>query len=121
MINLHEGKPYEENLKRFARDTFAFIWEKYGLEPKLGENDVDAGVLRNLALRMQASDMRIQARCIELVKQEASKEKPIHPDIRSTVCAVAVRHGGKEMYEVMKKLYLETNASDAELLRTRLG
>jgi len=121
LINLHEGKPYEKNLKRFARETFALIWEKSGWEPKPGESDVDAGSLRNLALRMQASDPRIQARCLELVKREAAKEKKIHPDIRSTVCTVAVKHGGKVMHEVMKKLYLETNASDAELLRTRLG
>jgi len=121
LISLHEGKPYEENLKRFARETFALIWEKLGWEPKPGKSDVDAGSLRNLALRMQVSDPKIQARCIELVKLEAAKERNIHPDIRSTVCTMAVKHGGKEMYEVMKKLYLETNASDAELLRTRLG
>jgi len=120
LINLHEGKSYEGELKRFARDTFAFTWEKYGWLPKVGESD-EAGVLRNLALRMQSSDKRIQAQCIELVKQEAAKENSINPDIRATVCTVAVRNGGKEMYEVMKKLYLDTNPNDAELLRTRLG
>jgi aminopeptidase 2 len=105
-------------LKKYRLKLFSGIANKVGWEEKSTDN-ASTPMLRALAIANagKAGDAAIVAEAKDRFKRYADGDKSaISSDLTSAVYSIVLLNGGKEEYDAIKKLYLETTATDQKLI-----
>ncbi|KAL7753020.1 hypothetical protein RI367_001471 [Sorochytrium milnesiophthora] len=113
-----ENKETKDRLDAFIRQIFSEIARKAGFTYPEGEGHLQ-GMTRTLAIARAglSGDEHIikesQRRFESFVNGD---ESAIHPNLRGTVFAIALKHGGRKEYEAVKKIWESNIAADQKLV-----
>ncbi|KXN70063.1 hypothetical protein CONCODRAFT_70994 [Conidiobolus coronatus NRRL 28638] len=105
-------------LKKYRLNLFSGIANKLGWEAKSTDKP-STPMLRALAIANagRAGDANIVAEAKDRFKRYVEGDKSaISSDLTSAVYSIVLSHGGTDEYETIKKLYLETTATDQKFI-----
>ena len=111
-------------LKKFIRQLVGLAVEAIGWDFKPGE-DFLTGQLRALLITTAGSVEHLStvaAATERLKKHRAGDADAIHPNLRLPVFRIGVQTGGRDVYEFVKKTYLESSSGETkELCLSAMG
>eukprot|EP00038_Savillea_parva_P019402 m.27399 g.27399 ORF g.27399 m.27399 type:complete len:872 (+) comp4409_c0_seq1:61-2676(+) len=112
-----EPEEVQARLGRYALHLFGPMAKRVGMEPKSTDTHADAMLRSMLVARAgKLGDATIVAECKErFAKFIAGDDKAIHPDIRSAVYSVVLKHGDKTEFDALIALYDRLEAQDEKV------
>ena len=130
LANLHQGASYFPSLQRLIAKLFAARWAELGWGPAPGAVVVKKEhhltfLERAILLQMEGSfgggevSAAIQERSFELLRDFIADPvaKPIQPDLRAPVYALAIKARGQAARDLLLQLYRSDKTSNEEKVR----